>query len=161
MAPTPPTPAASGDSFDPVAILAERFRAAIGAAFPQVGGGGSGADPLITASRTKDFEGADRARVQLHTWMLSLQDVPEAVLTEAVARLVRRGVTWMPKPGELKAVCADVLTERRTAVAKRHLEDCPHSGHWTEDAHGRMVRCPCWTRAMDAKREIGHVSIVG
>lgn len=52
MASTPSNPPAAADSFDPVAILAERFRAAIGAAFPQVG---DGADPLITASRNPQF----------------------------------------------------------------------------------------------------------
>ena len=40
------------DAFDPVAILAERFRAAIAAAFPQAG---PDVDPLISASRNPQF----------------------------------------------------------------------------------------------------------
>ena len=40
------------DAFDPVAILAERFRAAIAAAFPDLG---PDVDPLISASRNPQF----------------------------------------------------------------------------------------------------------
>lgn len=112
--------------------------------------------PLIAASRTKDYETTEKATVQLHTWMLSLRDVPESVLSEAIANVVNTGVTWMPKPGELKAECAKVMAAKRKAAAQMHLESCDHSSHFIENERGLLERCPCWKRAQDAMASVGQ-----
>lgn len=106
--------------------------------------------PLVGASRTKSF-----TRSEGTAYILSMQDVPPAILEAAVVRLVKAGVTWMPKPGELKAECAKVMSERRAAAAQLHLSECTHSSHWIE-VDGAMQRCPCWTRAQQAMLEVGQ-----
>ena len=111
--------------------------------------------PLIAASRTKDYETKEKATVQLHTWMISMREVPPMIIEEAVAKLVNAGVTWMPKPGDLKAACAKVMAVKRKAAAAIHLEDCDHSSHWIE-IDGRLQRCPCWTRAQAAMAAVGQ-----
>ncbi len=110
--------------------------------------------PLVAASRTKDFDGVERATVQLHAWMLSLQDVPADVLEEAIGHLVRRGVTWMPKPGDVKSECAQVVRHRRAHAARRYLATCDHAGYFVENERGQMERCPCFRRAMTAMSEV-------
>ena len=118
--------------------------------------------PLIVASRTKEFIDPASAKTQLHAWMLSMAEVPESVLIEAVALMLERGVTWMPKAGELKQVCAEVV-DRRRAVAKAVIleRDCPdcHNTRWREvvDQEGvtRVARCECWQQAMAAADMVG------
>jgi hypothetical protein len=111
--------------------------------------------PLIAASRTKDYETKERATVQLHTWMLSMREVPAAVLEEAIASLVNAGVKFMPKPGELKAECAKVMATKRKAAAALHLESCDHSSQWVDGPNG-LERCPCWKRAQQAMADVGQ-----
>jgi len=106
--------------------------------------------PLVGASRTKSF-----TRHEGTAYILSMQDVPPAILEEAVASLVRQGVTWMPKPGDLKKECASVMAAKRKAAAALHLESCEHSSHFI-DVDGRMERCPCWKRAQQAMVEVGQ-----
>jgi len=113
--------------------------------------------PLIVASRTKDFEG-EKAKPQLHVWMISLHDVPRVVLEDAITALVQRGVTWMPKPGDLRAECAAVVDARRRAVAPAaqaliaECVQCDGSGwEYVKDAQGveRAQRCGCHRRSME------------
>lgn len=111
--------------------------------------------PLIAASRTKDYETTEKATVQLHTWMISMREVPESILSESIANLVNAGVTWMPKPGDLKAECAKVMAAKRKAAAAVHLEDCDHSSHFIE-IDGKNERCPCWKRAQQAMACVGQ-----
>lgn len=91
--------------------------------------------------------------------MQCLEDVPRALVASAVGAIVRRGVTWMPKPGELKAECARIRRDERSAAARRHLADCPHSGHFVEvvaaDGVERAERRPCWKRAQAEMDAIG------
>lgn len=112
--------------------------------------------PLIAASRTKDYETKEKATVQLHTWMLSMRDVPAPILEEAIANLVTAGVTWMPKPGDLKAECAKVMAAKRKLAAALHLESCDHSSHFIENEQGQLERCPCWKRAQQAMEDVGQ-----
>lgn len=111
--------------------------------------------PLIAASRTKDYETVEKATVQLHTWMISMRDVAPDVLAEAIDVMVNRGVTWMPKPGELKAECAKVIAKRRAAAAKLHA-DCStcHGSRWIHTPQGE-VRCGCHVRIMTAMNAVG------
>ncbi len=111
--------------------------------------------PLIAASRTKDYETTEKATVQLHTWMISMSDVPESILSEAIAKMVNVGVMFMPRPGELKAACAKVMAVKRKAAAAIHLEGCEHSSHFIEGKNG-MQRCPCWKRAQQAMADVGQ-----
>lgn len=111
--------------------------------------------PLVAASRSRDFTDTGSAKVQVLAFLQALEDVPRALVAEAVAARVQAGVTWMPKPGELKADCARLRSEARATAAKRILIDCPHTGHWAEDADGRVDRCACWQRAQAAMAAIG------
>lgn len=106
--------------------------------------------PLVGASRTKSF-----TRHEGTAYILSMQDVPPAILEAAVEALVREGVTWMPKPGDLKKKCAEVMAAKRKAAAAVHLDDCGHSSHWIE-IDGVQQRCPCWKRAQDAMAAVGQ-----
>lgn len=107
--------------------------------------------PLVAASRTKSF-----TRPEATAYMLSLQDVPPAILEGAVAALLERGVDWMPKPGDLKKECATVMAAKRKAAATVHLEGCDHPSNWIENAKGQQERCPCWKRAQDAMAAVGQ-----
>ncbi len=111
--------------------------------------------PLIVASRDRNFIDKASATAQTYTWRISLADVPRPILETAIENLIRRGVAWMPRPGEVKAECAKVVAAQRTAAAKVHLEDCEHSSHFIEIA-GRVQRCPCWTRAQLAMAQVGQ-----
>lgn len=111
--------------------------------------------PLIAASRTKDYETKEKATVQLHTWMISLREVPASILEEAIANLVNAGVTFMPKPGEVKAACAKVMAAKRKAAAALHLEHCDHASQWIDGPNG-LERCPCWKRAQQAMADVGQ-----
>lgn len=108
--------------------------------------------PLIVASRSKDFDG-EKAKPQLHVWMMSLHDVPKDVLRESVERLIQRGITWMPRPGEVRTECASVVSSRRRAMAARgaaviaECDEC-HGSTWREGADGRVSRCDCHAHAL-------------
>lgn len=106
--------------------------------------------PLVAASRTKTF-----TRGEATAYMLSLQDVPPGILEGAIVALLASGVTWMPKPGELKAECAKVMAAKRKVAAALHLESCDHDSHFIE-INGRNQRCPCWERAQQAMLDVGQ-----
>lgn len=106
--------------------------------------------PLVGASRTKSF-----TRHEGTAYILSMQDVPPEILAAAVESLVKAGVTWMPKPGDLKTECAKVIAAKRKAVAAIHLDGCDHDSHFIE-INGRLERCPCWVRAQDAMAAVGQ-----
>lgn len=118
--------------------------------------------PLIVASRTKDFADPAKAKTQLHVWMLSLGDVPPAILTEAVERLIAEGITWMPRPGDVKVVCCNIVDERRAAAARQAKalqEDCPdcHGTGWADvEGPSAVVRCNCLKRALELIRAAGE-----
>lgn len=108
--------------------------------------------PLVGASRTKSF-----TRHEGTAYILSMQDVPPAILEEAVSSLVKQGVTWMPKPGDLKAECAKVMAAKRKAAAALHLDGCDHSSQYIYNPETRRdERCPCWTRAQQAMAAVGQ-----
>lgn len=111
--------------------------------------------PLIVASRDRSFIERAGAKAQTYTWRISLADVPRPILEEAITRLVQRGVTWMPKPGDVKQECAKVMAEKRKAAAAVHLADCDHSSHFIE-IDGWMRRCACWKRAQQAMAQVGQ-----
>lgn len=108
--------------------------------------------PLIVASRSKDFDG-EKAKPQLHVWMMSLHDVPKDVLRESIERLIQRGVTWMPRPGEVRAECSAAVSDRRRVMAARGVaviaecEEC-HGSTWRERGDGCVERCDCHAHAL-------------
>jgi hypothetical protein len=111
--------------------------------------------PLIVASQNRNFIGKESARAQTYAWRLSLADVPRPILEEAIDRLVNRGITWMPKPGDVKEECAKVMAEKRKAAAALFLDGCEHSSHFIE-IDGKNERCDCWKRALAAAEAVGQ-----
>jgi hypothetical protein len=112
--------------------------------------------PLVVASRTKNFTKADAS-----VYLLTLADVPREILALGVTRLLEAGVTWMPKPGNIKAACCDVVDERRAAAARQAKalrEDCPdcHGSGWTETAANRVAKCTCVRRALELVQAAGE-----
>lgn len=115
--------------------------------------------PLASASRSKGFD-VHEARA----YMVSLADVPRDVLTEAVDALLRAGVTWMPKPGEIKAACAGVVAAKRSAAAvearalQAECATCDGTGFervTDEDGVERVKRCWCAKRAVQMVDGVG------
>ncbi len=113
-------------------------------------------DPLVIASRTKNFTPAEAS-----VYMLTMSDVPREILALGVTRLLEQGVTWMPKPGDIKAACCAVVDERRAAAARQAkalTEDCPdcHGTGWA-DAEGpsAVIRCNCRKRALELVQAAG------
>lgn len=101
---------------------------------------------------------------QVALYWATLKRVPVEIRRLMLLRAAEQAWKRFPQPAELKALAADVASERRAAAAQRHLALCEHSGHWMEDEHGRMTRCPCWRRAMDAMRTISaveHPALIG
>lgn len=112
--------------------------------------------PLIVASRTRDFATENLAKNQAVAWILSLKDVPMDVLEAGRDRLLARGVNFMPRPGELREACCDVVDERRAfAVTEADRIQaaclvCINSKGWqtvTVNGEEKQARCECWTRA--------------
>lgn len=105
--------------------------------------------PLIVASRDRSFIDRQAARAQTYAWRLTLAEVPRPIVKAAITRLVARGVTWMPKPGDVKKECAAVVEETRKQLRARILADCTHSSQWVDGDRG-LERCPCWKRLQTA-----------
>lgn len=109
--------------------------------------------PLIVASRDRNFISVEAAKAQTYAWRLSLAEVPRPIVAEAIAAIVARGVTWMPKPGEVKAECAAIVERTRKAVRQHFLESCRHSSQWIDSPKG-LERCPCWKGMQKALEQV-------
>jgi len=114
--------------------------------------------PLVMASRCRDFDDPASARVLLSTWMRALSDVGPELLAEGIDRLLP-SVTWMPKPGEVRAACCDVVDARRRkalqqAAALRDGCDCSEGWRYRDD--GRVERCQCWLRTRELVEAAGQ-----
>lgn len=110
--------------------------------------------PLVAASRTKTF-----TKSEASAYLLTLMDVPRDVLAQAVTRLLQAGVTWMPRAGDIKAACCDVVDDRRRLAMKqaallRDGCDCTPEG-WRYRDDGKVERCLCWVRAQALIAEAG------
>ena len=116
--------------------------------------------PLVLASRSRDFMG-ESARHQLVTWVMALDDIPLDVLSAGVQHLLRR-VTWMPRPGELRAACCDIVEERRKNAGRRakalmaNCDQCEGIGWRFDTVEGVEIarRCVCFERAGDIMRGV-------
>lgn len=114
-------------------------------------------DPLVLASRTKNFTPAEAS-----VYLLTLADVPREILALGVTRLLEHGVTWMPKPGDIKAACCAVVDERRAAAARQAKalqDDCPDcygSGWANAEGPNAVVRCTCAKRALELVQAAGE-----
>jgi hypothetical protein len=113
--------------------------------------------PAVRASATTLFDDQTVARETVQAWIMQLHDVPEDVLFEGFARVFGQGITWMPRPGDVRKACAALIEERRRAAAVdaqqliASCEDCGGSKFRpVVDAQGvtRMTRCECHRRAM-------------
>lgn len=109
--------------------------------------------PLIVASRDRSFIDRRAAKAQTYAWRLTLAEVPKPIVAAAIDRLVARGVTWMPKPGDVKKECAAVVEEKRKQLRTQILTDCTHSSQWVDGDRG-LERCPCWKRLQAALAEV-------
>ena len=113
--------------------------------------------PLITATRPTELRTPDAVNDAARAWILSLKDVPADVLVEGVEALLLEASPWMPKPGDLRRVCAGAIKARRKAISARadaitdECEQCSGST-WEPyvDAEGvsRVKRCHCHVRAL-------------
>lgn len=114
-------------------------------------------EPLAVAAwpspemRQKHFNAASAL-----VYMLTLQDVPRDVLALGVTQLLQDGVTWMPRPGDVKQACCDVVDQRRAFAVReaQQVQDrcliCVDSKGWmTVHVNGaeKVDRCDCWKRA--------------
>ncbi len=111
--------------------------------------------PLVIASRTKNFTGAEAA-----VYLLTLKDVPRDILALGVTQLIEAGVTWMPKPGDVKAACAKVIEARRAVAARQAKalqDDCPdcHGSGWANaEGPNAVVACLCKKRALELLKDL-------
>lgn len=124
--------------------------------------------PLVIASRTKTFTKAEAS-----VYLLTLQDVPREIVALGVSRLIERGITWMPKPGDIKAACCDIVDERRAEAVRKakslyghcdaceagglpadHCPEC-HGNGWLDSESG-VVRCPHLARELALIAEAGN-----
>lgn len=124
--------------------------------------------PLILASQNRNFMDKQAAKAQTYTWRLSLADVPKPIVAEAIAGLVAKGVTWMPKPGEVKAECAKVQERKRQQAYLAAIpEECPTCGRekafegarWKEvtiNGVARLAPCDCRQLALQAAERAGQ-----
>jgi hypothetical protein len=114
-------------------------------------------EPLVIASRTKNFTTAEAS-----VYLLTLQDVPREVLALGVTNLIEAGITWMPKPGDIKQACCAVVDERRALAArsaKALQDDCPDCrGSGWRDAEGpnAVEKCSCVKRALELLQSVGE-----
>lgn len=97
---------------------------------------------------------------QVRAYSRSLDGIPADVLFEAADGLINaaaggRKFYPLPTAPDVKGACAEVMSKRRNAAARLHLDGCEHSGHWIDEGRG-MTRCPCWTQAMRAMETVGE-----
>lgn len=113
--------------------------------------------PLVIASRTKTFTKAEAS-----VYLLTLRDVPREILALGVTRLIEQGVTWMPKPGDIKRACCDVVDERRALAArqaqalKQDCPDCHGSGFRDVEGPNQVLPCSCHRRALELVNAAGQ-----
>lgn len=122
--------------------------------------------PLVASAgafELRQWNDPGYARTQLRTWMLSLREVTKDVLAEAVDAMVTRGVTRMPRPGDVRAECAKVITaKRKKAFETMLVSECVscRNTRWIDvvDPAGavRMMRCSCWQTATKAMNAVGN-----
>lgn len=119
--------------------------------------------PLIVASRSRDFVDPGRAKEQLIAWVMSLKDIPLPLLEAGVERLMAGGVSWMPRPGDLREACCDIrdeLRKRAALVAQQWQQDCGDCGGTglrpVDDAGKTVTRCNCVKRGLERIAEAGE-----
>lgn len=118
--------------------------------------------PLILASRTRDFHDSARANDQAIAWILALPEIPYPVLEAGRDRLLRRVLPFMPRPGDLRQACAEVVDEQRArigqevAAAKAQCE-LRRDGRCVSDfveIDGKMQRCDCHVRGLQRLQQV-------
>lgn len=57
-------------------------------------------------------------RVMVNVWKAVLEDIPGSVLMAALEKQARVDTPFMPKPGEFRALCQSILSQRE-AIARR------------------------------------------
>lgn len=120
--------------------------------------------PAVRASATTLFDDDQVGQEVVQAWIMQLHDVPQDLLEEGFAVVFGQGITWMPKPGEVRKACADIIAARRRQLAERAralMEACevctPDQRGFREvvDAAGvtRLARCVCHTAALALQAE--------
>lgn len=112
--------------------------------------------PFQRASGSRLFDDPTVTTETVQAWILTLGDVPADVLEEARARVLAEGITWMPRPGDVKRHCVAIVGERIRAIAieaKALTEQCErcHGSGWTEveiEGYARVTRCGCHAAVM-------------
>lgn len=113
--------------------------------------------PAVRASASTLFDDDGVGLEVLQAWIMQLHDVPEDVLFEGFATVFSAGITWMPKPGEVRKACATVINDRRKAAAREAqalVAACEDCGGTTfrfvvdEAGRERVARCDCHRLAL-------------
>lgn len=127
--------------------------------------------PLIVASQTRAFATPETAKDQLIAWCMSLKDVPAELIHLAVERLMHSGVTWMPRPGDVLAACAEIRLAQRADAARQakalteqfceacqveHCLDCHGTGLREAPGRNHLSKCPCRRRVAEIMDAVGQ-----
>lgn len=112
--------------------------------------------PFQRAAGSRLFDDPTVALETVQAWILTLRDVPADVLEEARERVLAEGITWMPRPGDVKRHCVAIVAERiqaKAVEAKALSEGCKlcHGSTWRTveiDGVDHVSRCGCHEAAM-------------
>lgn len=113
--------------------------------------------PLIAATRPPELRAATDVEDAARAWILSLPEVPADILEAGIEALLAEGLTFMPKPGDLRRACSVLVAERRRAVApaaQALIADCAQCDGSTwenyrgDDGVSRVKRCGCHSRSL-------------
>lgn len=110
--------------------------------------------PYLVAMQARDRFDAPTNRAYFRV----LQDVPAPLFEAAIERLMGESRTFIPKAGEIKALCDQ---ERRAIIAAHPHEgcvDCESSRGWREvriNGAAYVERCPCWSRHWEKLSALG------
>lgn len=116
---------------------------------------------MRAAGSPRLFDDAEVALETVQAWILTMRDVPADVLEEARERTLAEGITWMPRPGDVKRHCVAIVGERRRAYLQRaaaliaECEHCHGSTYTTVTIDGvdHAARCGCHTAALEIEAQ--------
>lgn len=116
---------------------------------------------LLTLSLRQEVDS-----VQVRAYLRGLRDIQADIITDGADRLIRdlatvpAGKRYFPTVPDWIAACADIVDERRQAVARQAKAlqaDCPecHGTGWANtEGPNAVVRCRCHQRAQEVMASV-------